>query len=483
MRGPVVFATCALAAAISATSARASDNWPAWRGPVANGTSDSTHLPTTWGTEEHIVWRADLPSWSGSTPIVWGDRIFLTSPSAPPKDEAQASSADPPASEASSSASTERGTEGDGGGRRGRGRGAGGPGGWGGMFGPKREPGGQAILLICLSKADGRVLWQREFDHGNETRMKQNSSSPSPVTDGKSVWAVTGNGEVSGFDMDGKQLWTHNLQQDYGRFGLNWGYASSPLLYDGKLIVEVLHGSHTHDPSYVMAFDGETGAVLWRVERPTDAPQEAPDAYTTPTLLSAGGAAQIVVSGADYVTGHDPATGKEIWRAAGLNPSKERDYRIVGSPFVVGDMIFAPTRKVPLLALRGGGSGDVTTSNLAWKWEGKGGPDVPTPVSDGTYFYMVDDRGLATCLDAKTGQAIWGPERTALGTVSASPVLADGKLYIINEAGATTVLAAGPEFKVLATNELDGGYTLSSMAISGRQLFIRTAEHLYCIGE
>jgi outer membrane protein assembly factor BamB len=351
------------------------------------------------------------------------------------------------------------------------------------MFGPKREPGGQTLLLVCLSKKDGSLLWQREFDHGNRTYMKQNASSPSPVTDGRYVWVVTGNGAVAAFDMDGKELWTKNLQDDYGKFGLNWGYASSPLLYEGKLIIEVLHGSHTHDPSYVLALDSETGSVLWRVERTTDAAQEAPDAYTTPALFMAGGVPQIVVSGADYVTGHDPATGKEIWRAAGLNPNKERDYRVVGSPFVVGDMIFAPTRKVPLLALRGGGTGDVTQSSLVWKWEGKGGPDVPTPVSDGTYFYMVDDRGLATCLDAKTGQAVWGPERTALGSVSASPVLADGKLYITNEAGATTVLAAGPEFKVLATNELDGGFTLSSLAISCSQLFLRTAEHLYCIGE
>jgi outer membrane protein assembly factor BamB len=264
---------------------------------------------------------------------------------------------------------------------------------------------------------------------------------------------------------------------------LNWGYASSPLLYDGKLIIEVLHGSHTREPSYVVAFDGETGEVLWRVERPTDAPQESPDAYTTPALLKTSSGPQIVISGADYVTGHDPATGKEIWRAAGINPNRERDYRVVGSPFVVDEMLFAPTRKTPILAFRGDDGGRISEKNLLWKFEGKGAPDVPTPVSDGTYFYMVDDRGLATCLDAKTREVFWGPERTALGNVSASPVLADGKVYIVNEAGTTTVLAAGPEFKVLATNELDGGYTLSSPAISGSRIYLRTADHLYCLGE
>ncbi len=144
-------------------------------------------------------------------------------------------------------------------------------------------------------------------------------------------------------------------------------------------------------------------------------------------------------------------------------------------------IIYAPTRKKPLLALRAGGTGDITTSHLVWKWEGSGAPDVPSPLCDGKYFYMVDDRGLVTCLDAKKGTLIWGPEKTADGIVSASPILAGGKIYILNEKGVTTVVTAGPEFKILATNELDGTYTLASHAVSGSQLFIRTATHLYCI--
>ncbi len=145
-------------------------------------------------------------------------------------------------------------------------------------------------------------------------------------------------------------------------------------------------------------------------------------------------------------------------------------------------MVYAPTRKRPLLALRAGGRGDVGTSHLAWKWEGQAATDVPTPICDGQYFYMVDDRGMAICLDAKTGTPVWEPERTAQGNVSSSPVLADGKLYLLNENAVTTVLAAGPQYKLLATNELDGSFTLSSPAVSGNQLFIRTSTHLYCIG-
>jgi outer membrane protein assembly factor BamB len=294
---------------------------------------------------------------------------------------------------------------------------------------------------------------------------------------------MTGNGVLTAFDMDGKEIWKRKLQDDYGRFGLNWGYGSSPLLFEGKLIVEVLHGNNTDDPSYLVCIDGATGKNVWRIERETDAPRESPDAYTTPALLMVNGQAQIVVSGGDYVTGHDPATGKELWRAAGLNPQKAGNYRIVASPVVSGDLIFAPTRNRPLLALKAGGSGDITASHTAWKWEQQGGPDVPTPVTDGTYFYMVADNGLITVLEAKTGKVVYGPERLNVGaTVSSSPLLADGKLFITGENGTTVVLAAGPEFKPLATNPLDGTFTLSSIAVSGQQLFLRTSTHLYCIG-
>src|SRR6185436_1101488 len=153
--------------------------------------------------------------------------------------------------------------------------------------------------------------------------------------------------------------------------------------------------------------------------------------------------------------------GKEIWRAGGLNPNKSPNYRIVASPLVSDGFVYAPSRNRPLLGLKPSGTGDITASATIWKWDDRGGPDVPTPVCDGKYFYMVDDRGMATCLDAKSGKLLWGPERTAPGTVDASLLLADGKLYVTTESAVTTVLAAGPQFKVLATNALDGSYTLS----------------------
>lgn len=447
---------CALMLAVLSTAdhTQAQENWPHWRGPNHDGISDARDLPMKWSQAENIVWKTSLPSWSAATPIIWGDRIFIVSPSkSEPKPET------PQGQPADQDQSARRG-------RR-----------------SALDPGGPNLLLICISKNDGKILWERELADKNQIHRKQNDATPSPVTDGKHVWAVTGTGKVAAFDMEGRSIWKKDLQKDYGPFGHNWGYGSSPLYHDGSLIIEVLHGMNTDDPSYIVSLNAATGEVQWRQERPTDAQRESPDAYTTPVLLKHNGQTQIVISGGDYVTGHDFKTGKEIWRAGGLNPLKRPNYRVVPTPIVADGLIYAPTRKKPLLALKIGGTGDITESHLVWKYEGSAAPDVPSPVSDGKYFYMVDDRGLVTCLDAKTGTLIWGPEATTEGIVSASPILVDGKLYIINENGVTSIVSVGSEFELLATNELDGTYTLASPAVSGKQIFIRTSTHLYCIAE
>src|SRR5215213_1334837 len=394
------------------------DNWPQWRGPSLNGVSNEKNLPIKWTTEENVSWKVPMPGTSGSTPIIWRDRIFLN------------------------------------------------------------VADGDNLFFWCLNKSNGEVLWKKPLG-SNVKRGKNNMSSPSPVTDGRSVYVMTGSGTLKSFDFNGKELWTRDIQKDYGEFGLNWGYASSPLLYEDSLYVQVLHGMNTDDPSYLLRVDRKTGKTLWRVERPTDAVRESPDAYTTPALLRYGKEAEVVVSGGDYVTGHDPATGKELWRAGGLNPEREPFFRIVASPIAFDGLVYVPTRVKPLLALRAGGRGDVTKSHLAWSTQN--GPDVPTPVTDGKLFYVVNDRGIVWCLDAKTGKEVYAQQRLKPGTYSASPVLADGKLYVTNEDGVTSVVKAGPQFEVLAENDL-AEYTLSSPAVSNGQIFIRTSGHLYAIG-
>lgn len=396
------------------------DNWPQWRGPELNGTSREKNIPLRWTTTENIHWRLAMPSWSGSTPIIWGDNIFV------------------------------------------------------------HVADGDDLFLWRVGRKQGDVIWKKRLGGGNVKMRKQNMSSPSPVTDGQNVYVMTGTGILKGFDFSGKELWSRDIQKDYGAFGLNWGYASSPLLHEDSLYVQVLHGMNTDDPSYVLRIDKKTGKSVWRVERPTKATQESPDSYTTPALLRYGKTIEIVITGGDAVTGHDVLTGKELWRAEGLNPENAPFYRIVASPVITDGIIYAPTRVRPLLALKPGGRGEVTKSHVLWSTSN--GPDVPTPVTDGKYFYIVNDRGVVWCLDAKSGKEVYGQQRIAPGTYSASPVLVDGKIYATNEDGLTTVFKSGPQFEVLAQNELDD-YCLSSPAISDGQLFIRTTKYLYSIGK
>lgn len=399
-----------------------SDNWPQWRGPNLNGISNETGLPVTWDTATNVAWKIDMPAWSGSTPIIWDDSIFLN----------------------------------------------------------VSIDGSSSIELWRLDRRDGSVIWKRFLSDGDHRERKQNMSSPSPVTDGEHVWVITGTGVLKGFDFEGNEIWTRDIPDEYWHFGLNWGYASSPLLFEDSLYVEVLHGMKTDDPSYVLRIDKLTGETVWMTERPTPAERESPDAYTTPALLQYDGRTEIVITGGDVVTGHDPETGEELWRSDGLNPDNRGNYRIVASPVAMDGVIYAPTRVRPLLALRAGGRGDITDTHRLWSFDK--GPDVPTPVTDGELFYIVNDKGIMFVLDAKTGATIYGPERLTPGTYSASPILADGKIYATSEDGVTTVVKAGPEFEILATNDL-GAYTLSTPAISRGQIFIRVTGALYAIGE
>jgi outer membrane protein assembly factor BamB len=314
---------------------------------------------------------------------------------------------------------------------------------------------------------------------------KQNMSTPSPVTDGQHVWVMTGVGALKAFDFAGKEIWSRNIQEDYGKFGLNWGYASSPLLQGDALYVQVLHGMKTDDPSYVLKIDKLTGKTIWRVERPSPAVHESPDSYSTPAWIEANGRAELIITGGDVVSGHDPETGREYWRADVLNPNRGTAYRIVSSPLVVGGLVIAPTRVNPLVAMRPGGSGDVAKTHVAWSFDQ--GPDVPSPVTDGKLLYIVRDNGVVFALDVQTGKPVYGPVRLPPGTYSASPVLADGKIYATTEEeGITTVFRAGPKFEILSSNSLLGDcspYCLSSIAVSDGQLFLRTASFLWAIGE
>lgn len=444
-RSLAAFAWVSVLAMVAAQPA-GSDNWPQWRGPLQNGSTPSAKdLPVDFGPAKNVRWKVALPSWSAATPIVWGDTVFVTS-----------------AEEGFNEAQQYKpGAQSKGG---------------------ERAATGSAdkdkIFLLAIHRADGKILWRRQIGDGNRIYRKQNLSSPSPVTDGKRVWTMTGAGSLRCFDFQGKQIWERNIQQDYGAFGLNHGYASTPLLDSGRLYVQVLHGMRTDDPSYVFAVDALSGKTIWKVERPTDAENESPDNYSTPLIVTADGKRQLIVSGGDYVTGHDLAGGKEIWRMGGFNPGGERFYRTIASSVAIGDTIYTTsTRGKPFIAFKAGGAGDITGKAEIWKNDL--GSDVPTPTTDGKRIFVVNDRGIVVALNAKSGKIVWDRQRIEPGIYSSSPLLADGKIYATNEDGTTTVLSAGPEFEILAVNRLDS-HTLASPVAVGNDLFIRTADRLYC---
>ena len=243
-------------------------NWPQWRGPALDGTSPEENLPVSWSTEENVAWKLEMPATSAATPIVWDDRVFLNVSFDPEKDE--------------------------------------------------------SLALWSVDRDSGKVLWKRPLGGGNVFLRKHYMSTPSPVTDGEHVWVMTGTGILKAFTFAGEEVWSRDLQGEYGKFGLKWGYSSSPLLHGDALYVQVLHGMDTDDPSYVLRIDKKTGETAWRVERPTDAIAESPDAYTTPALLERDGQAEIVIAGGDVLTGHDPGDRQGDLAGRGLEPREQQ---------------------------------------------------------------------------------------------------------------------------------------------------------------
>ncbi|HYR59460.1 MAG TPA: PQQ-binding-like beta-propeller repeat protein [Chthoniobacteraceae bacterium] len=434
------FAPWKLAAAslVFALAAHA-ENWPQWRGPNFNGTTPETGLPATW-TKDSAKWAAPLPGPSGATPAVWGDSIFVSSPDAE-----------------------------------------------------------KNLLLLCINRKDGSVRWKKQVSTGDITKGKGNMASPSPITDGKLVWALFGNGDLAALDFDGKLVWQRHLGEEYGRFSINWIYGSSPLLFQNRLYLQVLQrnpappdypglaGGSPERESYLLALDPKTGKNLWKVARPSDAKLESQESYATPVPhIGPDGKAQILIAGGNCLTGHDPATGKELWRGYGLNTKDGEWMRLVASPVSAGGIaIAAGPKKEPLLAFRTDGKGDVTATGLAWKFDERHTPDVCTPTFyQGKLFILDGDSRTLTCLDPKTGDKKWQGTLETRMVIRSSPVAADGKLYAIDENGTVFVCGTGDEFKVLATIPMgDANGTRASIAISNGQLFIRTTEKLYCIGK
>jgi outer membrane protein assembly factor BamB len=414
-------------------------NWPQWRGPELNGTSPETGLPTSW-TRDTVKWATPLPGPSGASPIVWGDTVFVTSP-----DESK------------------------------------------------------NLLLIAVNRKDGSIRWKKEIASGDITKGRANMASPSPVTDGKTVYVLFGTGDFAALDFDGNVLWSRNLSSEYGRLSYNWIYGSSPLLWNGKLYLQVLQrnpapadypGQAGGDPtreSFLLCVDPATGKNIWKVARTSTAHDESQESFGTPVpSVGKDGKPQLLIGGGDCVSAHDPATGAELWRGYGLNPTQRGDMRSVPSPVSVdGLVVAAGPKKGPLLAFHSDMQGDISTTGLAWKFDEKRTPDVCTPVYyQGKLFVLDGDSHTLTALDPKTGEKKWQGEIPTRAVVRSSPVAADGKLYFIDEKNNVIIVGAGDQFEVLGNIPMgDSEGTRATIAISNGDLFFRTPQALYCVGK
>ena len=406
-------------AAISTVPLAATD-WPQFRGPYFNGSTDETDLPASWSRSENIVWKTSLPGPSSATPSVVGELILVT---------------------AIDSDSSE-------------------------------------ISALALNRGTGEILWNVPIAYGelNQGYGRENfMTEPSAVSDGEKAIFLFGTGDLVAFDLAGKALWHRNFQAEYGPFRINWGYASSPLLYEGRLYVQVLH---RHD-GYLLCIDPETGRNLWKISRKTNARAESREAYTTPLPLGEREKTLILIFGGDYLTAHDPLSGTERWRWGGFNPKGRENFRAVASP-VIGDafIYLSAPQQNPLYALELRRE----APRLAWTFDHPTA-DVATPVYyRDRLFLLAGRRKVLTSLHPKSGEVIWQTPLEVRTFLRASPMAADGKIYCISADGEVVVLSAADQLEILARIEMGEYPCRSSIVASRGRLYIRTGENLYCVG-
>jgi outer membrane protein assembly factor BamB len=401
----------------------AADNWPQWRGPTNDGISKEKGLPIKWSADENIAWKLPLPGMGGSTPAIWGDRIFLTS---------------------------EDGTD---------------------------------LVLLCVSTG-GKEIWQRKLGTGGRKVRgdEGNDASPSPSTDGKHVFAYDGQGDLVCFDFAGKEVWRFNTQDRYGKISTWHGWHTTPVLHGDRLYLQLIHSGGAS----VVAIDKNTGKEAWKVERKSDGRRENEHSYASPSIWQNGKQAYLITHGADYAIAHSLEDGSEIWRLGDLNPkdSYNEYLRFVASPVATPDLIVVPSAKNgPVVGVKPDARGFVKTGSPGERWRRPHGtPDVPSPLVVGGLVYLCrEGGGVLICLDAKTGKEEYTYKELHRARYRASPVYADGNIYLTARDGTVTVVKAGPKFEKLAVNRLPD-QTSASPAISGGRIYIRGFKALYAIG-
>ena len=404
----------------AAAPALAAD-WPCWRGPDGLGISSEKHLPISWSKQSNILWTAEIPGKGVSSPIVVGTRAFLTT-----------------------------------------------------------QTPDTGLHVLAINRDDGKILWDREVAAGSRHANKlHNMATPTAVSDGQSVWAMFGTGDIACLGQEGKIVWQRNLMSEYGGCKSGHGYGSSPMLLDGILYVALMH----QGPSYLLAMDSRTGTNLWKQDRNLEPRDEAQDSYSSPFILRASGSSQLVLAGAESINGYDSVTGRQLWTHGGLKVTHHFG-RTISGPAAGEGMILAVASGYQnqgyTVALKTGAVGTVPESARAWTCR-KFSPDCPTPIIYEGKVFMIRDDGMASCLNLQTGEPHW-QERLFDANVKVSPVAGDGKVFFTSGQGNCLVLRASSRLEILSTNDLSEA-TLSSPSISNGHLFFRTDRHLLCVGK
>lgn len=411
------------------------ENWPQWRGPKNDGVSAEKNIATEWSPEKNVLWRSELPGQAGATPVVWNDRIFLTS------------------------------SEGD------------------------------DLVLIAISTKDGSKLWKQKVGSGNQDARagEGNSASPSPSTDGKHVWCFFGTGILACYTVDGQPVWKVDVNERFGKLDIQFGMTSTPVLHGDSLYLQLIHGPMKFDDNSrtgkVIKLDKKTGETQWEIDRITNAGFECKHSYASPFIYQDDKQEFLVVHGADCITGHKLSDGKELWRFGELNgPTqlnpKQNDptFRFVASPTVVPGTIIVPTAKEgPLVVLKVNEalSGDSSKKPEVVSWSIPRTPDVSIPVIVDGLVYILHKDGKLQCMDLKSGEEIYF-QRTYTGQHRSSPTYADGHLYFASNDGHCTVVKTGRDFQIVSTNAMNEPITASPVVSNG-VLYIRSYQALYAI--
>jgi len=384
--------------------------WTRFRGPAGAGTSAYANIPADWDgqADKGVLWKTPLPLKGKSSPVLWGKRMFLTA-----ADKAQR-------------------------------------------------------LVVCIDADKGKVMWQCKVSVPGPPAPVPHLDGETgyapcgPVTDGRHVVAMFPNGDLVGVDYEGKQLWAKNL----GLPDNGYGHASSLEMWQDKTLVLFDQGGLNDGKSRLLAFSSATGRLRWARPRPVAS------SWATPVVVHAAGKNQLLTSADPWVISYNPSNGKEIWRAAVMSGD------VASSPILAGGMVFVVHESADLVAIKPDGTGDVTKTHVAWKAE-EGLPDITSPVSNGEQVWLLTTNGDLTCYDVKTGKQLYLKELDE--SYNASPSIVNGQLWLMSIKGTTKMIAAGPEYKLLHTTNL-GEHIYASPVFADGRLYIRGSKNLYCIG-